>query len=468
MIAASTNLHEIPSIALGAPLDLATAGQFAGTTLFTHVGSLPILPDPVAFLHHASSSLGDGVLWSQGASGRTFAGAGVAAEFVGSGHERFSLACEAFRRLSECVDDQSQLPLPLLGGFSFSPITPRDSAWHDFPNARLLVPLVLLQVADGVAHLRVTIPTSQDTPKEEIDAAVASLLERAGRWARLPGESALPPMSVHRSIPDRAVWEQSVDDAVSLIQRREVAKIVLAREERLTSNQGFNPASVLAALRHANQAATLFAMQSGESWFLGATPERLVRLDMGRVDVTCLAGSIAAGESDAEREALATRLLTSQKDREEHEIVVDSAIEALAGVCTEISRAPHTPRVITARSVQHLETPIVAQAAPGVSVLNLVERLHPTPAVGGYPLAKALQAIERLEEIDRGWYAGPFGWLDLQGDGEFSVAIRSALVTGRTASAFAGCGIVAASDAAAEFRETELKLRPMLSALGAA
>jgi isochorismate synthase len=209
-------------------------------------------------------------------------------------------------------------------------------------------------------------------------------------------------------------------------------------------------------------------MQSGGAWFLGASPERLVRLRDNRVDVTCLAGSIGMGSGDDERRQLASRLLASAKDREEHEIVVRSTMSALAEVCEKVTRFPGTPRVATARAVQHLETPVSAEMCEAGSVLDLVERLHPTPAVGGYPTDRALAIMRELEEIDRGWYAGPFGWSDLDGSGEFAVAIRSALLSGRMASVFAGSGIVADSVPSAEYEETCLKLRPMLAALGAA
>jgi menaquinone-specific isochorismate synthase len=174
------------------------------------------------------------------------------------------------------------------------------------------------------------------------------------------------------------------------------------------------------------------------------------------------------GRDEDERRRLAGRLLASEKDREEHEIVVRSTMSALAEVCEVVTRLPGTPRVAAARTVQHLETPVSAQLCEAGSILDLVERLHPTPAVGGYPAERALSIMRELEEIDRGWYAGPFGWTDLDGSGDFVVAIRSALLSGRMASVFAGSGIVADSVPSAEYEETSLKLRPMLTVLGAA
>ncbi len=163
---------------------------------------------------------------------------------------------------------------------------------------------------------------------------------------------------------------------------------------------------------------------------------------------------------------LAHTLLNSAKDRTEHEVVVRSTQAALTAVCTEVIRAPGTPRVAQSQSVQHLATPLRGRLADGGCVLDLVERLHPTPAVGGFPRDVALAAIREREGIDRGWYAGAVGWVNRAGEGEFAVAIRSALLAGREATLYAGAGIVADSDPEAEYAETCLKLEPMLAALG--
>jgi len=262
-------------------------------------------------------------------------------------------------------------------------------------------------------------------------------------------------------------WESSVAAAISRIREGSLDKVVLARALHLFASDCFSPFQALHILGEADPAATLFGMQSGNAWFLGASPERLVRLDHGRVDVTCLAGSVGIGITPLEKQVFANQLLTSEKNREEHEIVVRSTMSALQEVCESIIRVPNTPRVITARSVQHLETPLVGHLSSEGNVIDLVARLHPTPAVGGFPHIPALDAIRELEEIDRGWYAGPFGWTDLDGSGEFVVALRSGLISGRSATLFAGCGIVADSIPAEEYEETRLKLRPMLNALEA-
>jgi isochorismate synthase len=463
---------EPPDTTTSGDIDTAVhlARQLGRPTLVSRIEPLSALPDPLVFLHASAHELGHGVLWEQSAAGIAFAGAGAATAISTQGSSRFSSVAAAIADLSSrLIRDDETAVFPLIGGFAFEPGTEESPVWRDFPDALFTVPQVLLQIAAGSADLRVTITVDPSSSSDEVQSALHATLERGRCWVErsLPVTSRLATVGRH-SVPERPVWESSVATAVSQIRQDQLDKVVLAREERLLFDQTISPVATLARLRKSDPDATRFALQAGNSWFIGSTPERLVRLSAGRVDVTCLAGSIGVGQDVGESRALAARLLASAKDREEHDIVVRSTISALEDTCEEVTTAPDAPRVVRARSVQHLETPISARMPHAGHVLDLVERLHPTPAVGGFPRERALTAIRELEAIDRGWYAGPFGWTDLQGDGEFAVAIRSALVAGRSASLFAGCGIVADSVPAAEWEETCLKLRPMRAALGVA
>jgi isochorismate synthase len=221
---------------------------------------------------------------------------------------------------------------------------------------------------------------------------------------------------------------------------------------------------VLERLRADYPGCFVFGVGRGQRCFLGASPERLVRLREGTVWATCLAGSIARGTTTEEDEHLGTALLASAKDRAEHAIVVRALCDALVGAGVELAPVG-PPGLMKVRNVQHLCTPVAGRVGAGRTILELVERLHPTPAVGGFPREAALRLIREREGMDRGWYAGPVGWMDASGDGEFTVAIRSALLRGPEASLFAGCGIVAGSDPEREYAESCLKLRPILSAL---
>ncbi len=185
----------------------------------------------------------------------------------------------------------------------------------------------------------------------------------------------------------------------------------------------------------------------------------------GRVAyLAAIAGSIARGTTPGADGALARALLASAKDRHEHELVVRAIRDSIAPLCDRLD-VPEAPQVLALANVQHLLTPITAHLAARCRLLDLVDRLHPTPAVAGHPRAAALHELRERERIERGWYAGPVGWMNLDGDGELAVAIRSALLSGNQATLYAGAGIVAGSDPEAELAETRLKLQPLLSAL---
>jgi isochorismate synthase len=221
---------------------------------------------------------------------------------------------------------------------------------------------------------------------------------------------------------------------------------------------------VLARLEAAYPACHVFAISRGRRTFLGATPERLVRLERGVVCATALAGSVRRGATPAEDAALVATLQASAKNRHEHEVVVRGLTHDLAELCDDV-RAAAEPVPMTMRNVHHLYTPVTARLRAGHDLLDLVARLHPTPAVGGLPRDAALEWLREHEGLDRGWYAAPVGWMGADGDGEFAVALRSALLDGESATLFAGCGVMSDSDPDDELAESELKLRPMLQAL---
>jgi isochorismate synthase len=260
-------------------------------------------------------------------------------------------------------------------------------------------------------------------------------------------------------------WSEAVGAITASIEAGDVDKAVLAREVVLRAESAFDVTGAIARLREGYPACTVFAFHRQGASFLGATPERLVRVEGRKVHATCLAGTAPRGCSDKDDGAAAAALMRDEKERREHELVVRMIAGALAPLCHDLD-VPRQPTIMTMPNVLHLHTPIEGTLAAHASVLELVERLHPTPAVGGMPLDAALTLIRRHEGFDRGWYAGPVGWIDADGDGEFAVALRSALVRDGEARLFAGCGIVAGSDAQREYDESALKLRPMLGALG--
>ncbi len=255
-------------------------------------------------------------------------------------------------------------------------------------------------------------------------------------------------------------WCGAVMSAVARIRAGGLRKVVLAREVRVEANRPILPHHALTGLRALYPSCMLFSVDG----FVGASPELLVSRHGVEVRSQPMAGTIPrSGDSDMDQ-ALASALLRSEKDRLEHALVVDAVAAALSSFCQDVD-VPPEPSIVALRNVCHLGTTITARLVDGPPALALATALHPTPAVAGTPTDEALAAIAELEGMDRGRYAGPVGWVDARGDGEWAVGIRSAQISGTTACLRAGVGVVADSDPEAELAETQLKLQALLSAV---
>ncbi len=269
--------------------------------------------------------------------------------------------------------------------------------------------------------------------------------------------------------PQPEAYEAAVAAAVRAIRGSSLRKVVLARTVVVDAERELDAGQLLRRLRAVDPACFSFAapgpVDASPSTLVGATPELLVRKRGETIEATPLAGSAPRfGDPDEDR-ASARALLESAKDREEHQAVVDDVAEALGELCADLSY-PSEPELVGTANVWHLATPFRGRAAPSVtSVLEVVDCLHPTAAVCGRPRREAREALRELEPIDRGSYAGPVGWVDATGDGEWAIALRCAEIAGRTARLFAGAGIVADSVPELELDETERKFRALLDAL---
>jgi salicylate biosynthesis isochorismate synthase/menaquinone-specific isochorismate synthase len=253
--------------------------------------------------------------------------------------------------------------------------------------------------------------------------------------------------------------------AVDRIRAGKARKLVLAREVTVDAPAAHSPAALFGALRQLFDSCFCFCFGSPEAAFIGASPELLIRREGAGASTVALAGSARRSADPAVDDHLGEQLLRSAKDREEHRIVAARISRRLGPLAVWVEAASE-PVVVKVANIQHLATPIRAQLAESRSALELAGLLHPTPAVGAEPAGPEAEAlIAELEGIDRGWYAGPVGWMDMAEDGEFCVALRSALLRDRRAHLYAGAGIVAASDPAAELAETEVKLGALLPLL---
>jgi menaquinone-specific isochorismate synthase len=366
------------------------------------------------------------------------------------------------------------------GGFSFLETAGGAPAWKGFPAASFILPRVLLEGRGGGTRLVLQTHPGGRSPADlqgEMDEELTGL--ETALLASGPVEpSSRAEVDLHLArrlgamvpVPtgeDRRRWDEAVRTVLDAVHGGLVRKAVLARILDVVLPGGLDPLEALRFLRSENARAHVFMVEHEPGRiFLGAAPEILAELRGRRFEATAVAGSVPRGRDEAEDRERAAVLLASAKDRSEHRLTAEEMVEVLAPRL-EAMEVEEEPRVLRLARIQHLETTIRGRPAPGQDVLSLVEALHPTPAVCGRPRAEALALIRAAEPFDRGWYAGPVGWFDPAGDGDFVPALRSAVGGGGRWRLFAGAGIVAGSDPAAEWDETALKFEPALRGLAA-
>ena len=458
-------------------------------TLATLTLPLPSEVDPSAV---ACASRRPGEPWflfEQPERGRAaLAALGEAVGFTAGGSERFATVADRWRALAAAAvrdppDDPNRFGPVAVGGFAFAPDGGADPAWSGFRPASLIVPEVALtrrgasrrrgaqsardagaaledcRVCLTLAALAAPDDTAQDllarlqARLEELREEPLALLDPApsGRY-RIA--SAMPPEH----------YEAAVARAVEKIRGGSLEKIVLAREVQAHAPRAHDPVAVFGVLREEFPACSVFCVGRDDAAFIAASPELLVRREGHRVSTLALAGSMRRSADPAVDDHLGEQLMHSHKDREEHAIVIRRIERTLRQHALWVTATPE-PTLVKVANIQHLGTPIRAQLAQPLDAIELLELMHPTPAVGGEPLARARPLIPALEGLDRGWYTGPVGWADADGDGEFCVALRCALLRGRVARCYAGVGVVRDSDPASELAETEIKLQALLPLL---
>jgi isochorismate synthase len=395
---------------------------------------------------------------------------GTATALESSGPKRFEDVGRRWRRLaSQAVCDPLDGPRgtgPIaVGGFSFAPEGGAAPHWAGFAAASLHVPEVTIVRRGEDVRLTLTVLATPDDTVADLVARAerrAAALDLGARMPLLDPDPAGRYRVVSAMPPEH--YEQAVARGVERIAAGALTKIVLAREVEVHAPVDHDPAAVLGVLREAFPACHLVCVGRGDAAFVAASPELLIRRDGERAATLALAGSTRRSADPAVDDHLGERLLRSTKDREEQAIVTRRITRALKPYSVWVT-AHEEPEVVKMANIQHLGTPIRAQLSRSVSVIELAGVLHPTPAVGGEPLAVAAPLIPALEGFDRGWYAGPIGWTDRDEDGEFVVGLRSALLRGTVARLYAGVGVVRDSDPAAELAETEVKLQALLPVL---
>jgi menaquinone-specific isochorismate synthase len=375
--------------------------------------------------------------------GEGLAGWGEAARItLPAGEDRFTAAEKWLRELFDGARISDEVEVPgsgpvAFGSFTFDPVS---------DGSVLVVPRVVLGRRAGGAWLTTITDGADPLPEPMPVSASTQVL-----WS----DGSLPAPQ----------WEQAVAAAVTRIRAGDLRKVVLARDLNAVAWQDIDVRLLLARLAARYPDCYTFSCAG----LAGATPELLIRREGDQIRSLVLAGTTPRGGTPAEDDALGVALLASAKDVEEHGYAVADVQAALEPLCAELDVEPR-PSLLRLANVQHLATQVRGRLSAGPasaspSALALAAALHPTAAVCGTPTAAAMDLIRELEGMDRGRYAGPVGWMDSRGNGEWGIALRCAELDGPRARLFAGCGIVADSDPAAELAEAQTKFRPVQEAL---
>jgi menaquinone-specific isochorismate synthase len=410
-------------------------------------------------------TVGDRTFWSRPDKDFWLIGKGNATKLTYNGSGSMNEMADEHHSLLQSA--QIEAPgIPGVGpvalvGFRYDTETPRDSDWQDFPDTMLVIPRFLFSRSGKSMWL-----TINTMAEPEIDTTIQAkrLISELQTLDTDPLTKDEQPLIKCINQDSVEQFTEYVQSALEEIEQGLLTKVVAARRKILYAERPFSLDNALRNLCQRYPDCTVFAIENGESSFFGATPESLAHVNEAKLSLTCLAGSTARGSNREEDYKLERQLFESPKERLEHTSVVAPVTESLKDLCRDL-QWDREIQVLKLRNVQHLLTSVTGSLHSGNSILDVVKRLHPTPAVAGVPTDRAMDFI-RKNEGDRGWYASPVGWLDHTKEGEFAVGIRSGLLFGKQAILYAGAGIVKGSDPEDEFRETELKFQPIMTALG--
>lgn len=378
-------------------------------------------PNPTSFIRNGGGIIG----W------------GEAARITATGANRIAELGRKWRELVAGADIDDQVDLPGTGLVAFGSIAFADESSLE---SVLIVPEIIIGSRDGRMWLTSVNGATPPTPSKFAAAA---------------------PIALTSGTQTRAGFEASVSRAVDAIVSGLAEKVVLARDLVAEVGDDFDLRPVLAKLAERYPSCWVYSVDGT----FGASPELLVRVSHGQVSARVLAGTAGRGTDPGVDQAIAAALAASHKNLAEHSFAVDSLVQALAPFCDHVD-ADTEPFSLALPNVWHLASDVHGVLKEDASVLDVASALHPTAAVAGTPRLEALKLIAELEPFDRGRYAGPVGWIGADGDGEWAIALRGGQLSDGKLTAYAGCGIVAESEAEAELAETDLKFQPVIGALG--
>ncbi|WP_143528224.1 isochorismate synthase [Rubrobacter xylanophilus] len=411
--------------------------------------------DPLLWL--AAQRPGCRMYWSARGGGFEVAAAGEA-DVLAGGPGEYPAALRKRQGLLLAGDGGTRY----YGGARFDAARESDSGWAPFGAYRFVLPRFELRVREEMRELACNLVLPRDVGRQD---EILAWLEALPFPSEEVGPSAFPAPLRRLDTPRLSGWRSGVGRALGAFREGRMGKVVLARRVDFDFEGPLDAPALARALRDVTPGCFHFYLEPEEGVaFLGASPERLYRREGRSVTSEAVAGTRPRGGSEADDRALGGELLGSEKDREEHAYVLRSIREELGSLCESL-RVDGDVSEMRLATRRHLVARLRGILHPGVTDADLLEALHPTPAVGGYPREAALAEIRSSEPFDRGWYAGPVGWIGA-GGAEFAVGIRSGLVRGSRLALFSGAGIVRGSDPEEEWAEIEQKISDFAGILG--
>ena len=364
----------------------------------------------------------------------------------------------AFDKLSAILDRHPQkAQVRFLGGTCFFPQKKRDRRWEGFPLLSFVLPEVVMLRKNGEFFVSVGVLPENHESEDDISARILRCFKKTKTKGLSPIRNQFPQVITRRDCPDYAGWRNNVNTSLQKIDDGAIDKVVLARRTDVTFKEAVEAVEYVHALKRANDRCYFFLFQPGQTIaFLGATPERLLKIEGNRLVSEAVSGTVARGANSDEDEHRGAWLLENQKELSEQRFVRNDLIAKFRIIAKEI-QIPELPKVVKLANVQHLISKISGVLRNGISIGQMVSSLHPTAAVGGCPASAAIGLIECLEPFSRGWYAGPVGIISHELT-EMAVGIRSSLLIDRVVSLFTGAGIVKGSTPESEWKEIEDKM----------
>lgn len=405
------------------------------------------------------------LFWQEPALGYAFIAIDPVYSISLNGNDRIEKTEEEIEKLTGSIvsneNDFNIKSLPLfVGGLKFAADS-SEQLWADYADSDWFIPKALfLRTADG-CYLVTTIYSEppEDLHKSRLTSEQISLLNSNGypdiKTAKIIDSN----LDDEKEYTD---WEEIIKSGLKRIENGEFHKVVLSRQVKLILDRTPNISVLLKHLADRYPYCYIFAYRKNDSIFFGASPEQLAKFANGYVEADALAGSYPRGKTLEEDRQLEMELLNSEKNLNEQKAVVDFIAQSFSSFTEEIEYSTQ-PIIRKLPNIQHLWTPIKAKLKNNRPVFSFLKEVHPTPAICGVPWTAAMSEILTKENHNRGLYTGAIGWFNFNNEGEFAVAIRSALLNENRLYAFAGCGIVKGSDPHTEFEETKLKLKPILN-----